>query len=303
MAVATEQAGQQEIERIVAGIDGSIGAAAWPVGQPERMVGVNTDELYPTASTFKIPILYSLYRMVDRGEIDLETRIEITPEHRVPGSGVLQHLKPGLQPTIYDLAMLMTIQSDNQATDILHETVGVERLHADLDELGLPRLRVPLDCRALLYSIVGMDERNPEHTYELFIERARNKEYDYDGVGWQDTEGSGADLTSPRDMARLCELIEQGVGLSETARDGVIDTMKRQQLNQRIPAGLPEGIVVAHKTGSLRGVRNDAGIVYAARPYVIGIFSKNLSDEEAGVRAMVEISRAVWSVFGDEDAA
>jgi beta-lactamase class A len=297
------QAAQQEIERIVAGLDGSMGVAAWPVGQPERMLGVNVDELYPTASTFKIPILYSLYRMVDQGEIDLDTRIIITPEHRVPGSGVLQHLKPGLQPTIYDLAMLMTIQSDNEATDILHETVGVERLHADLDALDLPRLRVPLDCRALLYSIVGMDERNPAHTYDVFNERARNKEYDYDGVGWQDTEGSGADLTSPRDMARLCELIEQGVGLSEVAREGVVDTMKRQQLNQRIPAGLPEGTVVAHKTGSLRGVRNDAGIVYAAQPYVIGIFSKRLSDEDAGVRAMVEISRTIWGVFGDGDAA
>jgi beta-lactamase class A len=79
--------------------------------------------------------------------------------------------------------------------------------------------------------------------------------------------------------------------------------MKRQQLNQRIPAGLPEGTVVAHKTGSLRGVRNDAGIVYAAQPYVIGIFSKRLSDEDAGVRAMVEISRTIWGVFGDGDAA
>lgn len=300
---SSEQAAQQEIERIVAGLEGSMGVAAWPVGQPERMLGVNTDELYPTASTFKIPILYSLYRMVDQGQIALDTRVEITPQHRVPGSGVLQHLKPGIQPTIYDLAMLMTIVSDNQATDILHETVGVERLHGDLDELDLPRLRVPLDCRTLLYSLVGMDETNPEHTYDLFTQRSRNKEYDEQGVGWSDVEGSGADLTSPHDMARLCELIEQGVGLSTEAREGVIDTMKRQQYNQRIPAGLPEGIVVAHKTGSLRGVRNDAGIVYAGQPYVIGIFSKRLSDEDGGERAMVEISRAIWGVFGDGDAA
>lgn len=303
MTAASEQAAQQEIERIVAGVEGSMGAAAWPVGAPERMLGVNLDELYPTASTFKIPILYSLYRMVDRGEISLDTRVEITAAHRVPGSGVLQHLKPGIQPTIYDLAMLMTIISDNQATDILHQTVGVERLHGDLDELDLPRLRVPLTCRTLLYSLVGMDESNPEHTYEMFRERAQAKEYDPNGLGWQDTEGSGNDLTSPRDMARLCELIEQGVGLSETAREGILDTMKRQQLNQRIPAGLPEGTVVAHKTGSLRGVRNDAGIVYAEQPYVIGIFSKNLTDEDGGVRAMVEISRAIWAAFGDEDAA
>lgn len=276
-----------------------MGVAAWTVGADEPGIRVNADVLYPTASTFKIPILYSLYRMVDQGETDLDQRIEITDAHRVPGSGVLQHLRVGLQPTIYDLAMLMTIVSDNEATDILHQHVGVERLHADLDELGLSRIRVPLTCRELLYSIVGMDVNNPEHTYEMFRERAQAGEYDYDGIGWDDAEGSGNDLTPPDQMAKLCELIEQGVGLSAEARDGVIDTMKRQTLNARIPAGVPEGVAIAHKTGSLRGVRNDAGIVYAEKPYVIAIFSKQLQDEDAGVQAMVDISRTVWEALGD----
>ena len=197
----------------------------------------------------------------------------------------------------------MTIISDNQATDILHQLVGVERMHADLDELGLGRIRVPLTCRELLYSIVGMDVSNPDHTHEMFRERARANEYDEDGIGWQDTEGCGNDLTPPDQMAQLCEYIEQGAGLSDEAREGVIDTMKRQTLSARIPAGLPEGVTVAHKTGSLRGVRNDAGIVYADKPYVIAIFSKQLKDEEAGVRAMVEISRAVWNALGTKEAA
>ena len=297
MSSATAQA---EVERIVAGIDGSIGVSAWAVGESDTAIGVNADVLYPTASTFKIPILYSLYRMVDRGEADLEQRIEITDAHRVPGSGVLQHLRVGLQPTVYDLAMLMTIVSDNEATDILHQLVGVERLHGDLDELGLSRIRVPLTCRELLYSVVGMDTSNPDHTYDMFLERARAGEYDEDGIGWDDSEGSGNDLTPPDQMAKLCELIEQGVGLSEDGREGVLDTMKRQTLNARIPAGVPEGVTIAHKTGSLRGVRNDAGIVYAEKPYVISIFSKHLEDEEAGVQAMVEISRAIWNALGDE---
>jgi beta-lactamase class A len=290
---------QAKVTQIVAGLDGSMGVAAWTVGSDEPGIRVNADVLYPTASTFKIPILYSLYRMVDRGQTDLDERIEITDAHRVPGSGVLQHLRVGLQPTIYDLAILMTIVSDNEATDILHQHVGVERLHADLDELGLSRVRVPLTCRELLYSLVGMDASNPDHTYELFRERARAGEYDPDGIGWSDEEGSGNDLTPPDQMARLCELIEQGTGLSAEAREGVLDTMKRQTLSARIPAGLPEGVIVAHKTGSLRGVRNDAGIVYADKPYVIAIFSKHLQDQEAGVQAMVEISRTVWRALGD----
>ena len=294
-----DQQAQREVEQIIAGVDGSMGVAAWPVGQPERSISVNADTLYPTASTFKIPILYSLYRMADRGEVDLNERITIEDSHRTPGSGVLQHLQTGLQPTIYDLAMLMTIISDNQATDILHRLVGVERLHADLDELGLGRIRIPLTCKELLFGLVGMDADNPDHTYEMFRERARASEYDKSTVSWSEEEGSGNDLTPPDQMAQLCEYIQEGCGLSDEAREGVLDTMKRQTLNARIPAGLPENVIVAHKTGSLRGVRNDAGIVYADQPYVISIFSKHLQDQNAGVQAMVDVSRAIWGAFGD----
>lgn len=291
---------QREVERIVSGVDGSMGVAAWPVGDREQSIGVNSDMLYPTASVFKIPILYSLVRMMDRGEIDLDERVRIDESMLVPGSGVLQHLQPGLEPTIRDIATLMTIVSDNLATDILHARVGVDRLHADLDEFGLSRIRVPLPCKALLYGLVGMDPDNPEHTYDMFKEKAKRQEYDKSTVVWSDEEGSGNDLTPPDQMAQLCEIIEHGVGLSENARDVAVDILKRQTLNARIPAGVPDGVDIAHKTGSLRGVRNDAGIVYAERPYVISIFSKHLSDENAGVQAMIEISRAVWNAFGDE---
>jgi len=298
MAVATSVV--DALARRVAEVEGSVGAAAWPVGKPEQTVGVNMDELYPTASTFKIPLLYALYQMVDRGEIDLSRRVTIEEDDRVPGSGVLQDLDPGLQPTVRDLAMLMTIVSDNQATDMLYEMVGTERIHEALDTLGLPGIRVPLTCRALLFDYVGLDVNNPENTYEMFLERARAGEYNREGVAWSDKAGSGNNLTSPRDMARLCELIELGAGLSEAARDGVIDTMKRQKYNERIPAGLPENIVVAHKTGSIKGVRNDAGIVYApAGPYVIALFSKGLTDEKGGVDCLADLSRIIWEAFGE----
>lgn len=296
-------AAQAELERLVADVDGSVGVIAWPVGKPEEAFGVNMDVMYPTASTFKIPLLYALYQMVDRGEVNLSDRIEITEAHRVPGSGVLQDLDPGLKPTIRDLAVLMTVVSDNEATDMLYEIVGTERIHAALDALELTRTRVPLTTRALLYDYVGMDPNNPEHTYEMSIQRMRADQFNYDGAAWSDVEGSGNDLTTPREMTRLCEAIEQGVGLSEAAREGVIDIMKRQKSTERIPAGLPEKVVVAHKTGSIKGVRNDAGIVYApAGPYVIGLFSKHLKDEAAGVRTLAQASKIVWNALGGAES-
>jgi beta-lactamase class A len=291
---------QKELERIVGGVDGSVGIAAWPVGKPNAAIGVNLDELYPTASTFKIPLLYALYQMVDRGEISLRQRVRIEEHHRVPGSGVLQDLDPGLEPTIRDLAILMTVVSDNQGTDLLYNIVGTERIHAALDGLGLAQTRVPLTTKQLLFDYVGLDAANPTHTYEMSLERMRAGEYNYHGAAWSDQAGSGNDLTTPREMAVLCDAIEQGIGISVAARDGIIDIMKRQKFNDRIPAGLPENIDVAHKTGSIKGVRNDAGIVYPpkAQPYVIAVFSKRLADERAGVNALAELSRVVWETLG-----
>lgn len=287
------------MEQLVAGIEGSIGVAAWPVGKPEEAFGMNMDVLYPTASTFKIPLIYALYQMVDRGEADLTQRVEITAAHRVPGSGILQDLDTGLEPTVRDLAVFMTVVSDNQATDMLFDIVGTERMHAALDALNLTRTRVPLSTRGLLYDYVGMDTNNPEHTYDMSLERMRNDQYNMDGVAWSDVEGSGNDLTTPREMAALCEAIELGTGLSDTSRAGILDIMKRQKFNDRIPAGVPEKIEIAHKTGSLKGVRNDAGIVYAPNgAYVIGVFSKHLADEGAGVRMLAELSRVVWNTIG-----
>jgi beta-lactamase class A len=156
-----------------------------------------------------------------------------------------------------------------------------------------------MNTRALLFDYVGLDASNPEHTYEESIRRMRADEFNYDGAAWSDKEGSGNDLTTPREMTALCDAIEQGVGLSAASREGIIDIMKRQKFNERIPAGVPEKIEIAHKTGSIKGVRNDAGIVYAPDgPYVIGVFSKQLGDEKAGVNCLAELSRVVWETFG-----
>lgn len=291
---------QRELERIIGEVDGGVGVAAWPVGKPDAIIGVNAEELFPTASTFKIPLLYALYQMVDRGEISLSQRVRIEAHHRVPGSGVLQDLDPGLEPTIRDIAILMTVVSDNQGTDLLYNIVGTERIHAALDGLGLKQTRVPMTTKQLLFNYVGLDASDPAHTYDMSLARMRAGEFDYDAAAWSDQAGSGNDLTTPREMAALCDAIEQGIGLSSASRDGVIDIMKRQKFNDRIPAGLPENIDVAHKTGSLKGVRNDAGVVYPpnGQPYVISLFSKRLTDERAGVNALSELSRVVWETLG-----
>ncbi|MEZ4570513.1 MAG: serine hydrolase [Thermomicrobiales bacterium] len=151
-----------------------------------------------------------------------QTSISVSRSPKPTGFPARRHpaFAPGLQPTIYDLAMLMTIVSDNEATDILHQLVGVQRMHADLDELGLDRIRVPLTCREL-----SLDRRHGRHQPEPYlrdvpreIAQQRVRPAGTASAG-PDEEDSGNDLTPPDQMAQLCEYIEQGVGPSDTARE------------------------------------------------------------------------------------
>jgi beta-lactamase class A len=285
---------EARIGAIAGGIDGVLGVYARdPQGGVE--VGHNADTVFPTASVMKIPILYELYRQVEAGAVDLDRRLTLGEADLVPGSGVLQDLAPGLNPTIKDLATLMITVSDNVATDLIIAQIGLDALAATLRGLGLARTTIPLTVRGLLYSTVGLDVANPEHTRALYEERAAAGVIDWGCRAYADTDNN---LSTPREMATLLAGIAGREKLSAASCDAIIDIMKRQKYTDRIPRYLPEGTAVAHKTGSLRGIRADAGIVYAPDgPYVIALFAKRLADPLAGVDALAAISRAIWEGF------
>lgn len=289
----------------VAAIEARIAAVA---GEIEGIIGVyakdlasgavishNADTIFPTASVMKIPILWELYRQVEAGRVDLALRQRLGKEHHVPGSGILQDLDPGLEPTLHDLATLMITVSDNAATDLVIERIGLDNLATTLRDLGLTRTTIPMTVRALLYSTVGLDAANPEHTYALYQERSRAGVIDWNCRAYADEDNN---LSTPREMAALLERIERRDGLSASSCAAMLDILKRQKYGDRIPQHLPEGTEVAHKTGSIRGVRNDAGIVYTpAGPYTLSLFAKRLADPVAGVAALARISAIIWEGF------
>lgn len=256
----------------------------------------NADELFFTASTFKVPLLVELYRQVDQGKIDLAERVELTNAVRVPGSGVLKNLGTGLQPTLHDLAMLMIIISDNSATDILYEKVGGENINNTMRELGLTKTRIPMTTRQLLYSIVGLDPQDPMHTYQMASDKLFIQQYVPDADGFSEEK---SDVSSPGDMSLLLELLHEGDILSPSSREGALDILKRQQLNNVIPLKLPPSIESAHKTGSYRGVRCDVGIVYSpSGPYTVAIMAKGVSGLTLEVDlALADISRSIYDGF------
>lgn len=284
------------IKDAISRIQGTVGLSARHL-ETGHEIRHNADDVFFTASTLKVPVLVELYRQVDLGVIDLNRRVELTDDLRVPGSGILKEMAPGLKPTVHDLAMLMIIISDNTATDILYNLVGEDKLNNTMRELGLLKTRIPMTVRQLLFSVVGLDPGNPDHTYDTCASRLFNQEYVPDGAGY-DVDRS--DVSSPGDMCKLLELLYSGDLLSAASRNGALDILKRQQLRTVIPHALPVGTDVAHKTGFYHGVRADVGIVYSpAGPYAVAIMAKDVTCPDRLVfdLSLAALSRAVYDVM------
>ncbi len=275
---------------------GTLGVMVRDLGSGEELRW-NAETSFPTASTLKVPLLYALFRLAQEGAIDLSTRVTLRCEDRVPGSGVLQYLDAGLQPTIRDIAELMIIISDNYATDVCYRLVGRERLAASLAELGLAGTHLPHTTWELLAHVGGLDLADAELTYDTLLDRLKGSGSDDPDAPYVDEE---YDRSTPADMIRLLTLIDEGHGLSAESREGIFRILKHQTIGDRIPARLPEdaGIEVAHKTGSVRGVRNDVGIVMAPGVrYAIAIMSRGLPDAPAAVPVLADVSRWVWDTL------
>lgn len=255
----------------------------------------NADDVFFTASTFKVPLLFELYRQIDAGILSPETRIELEDELRVPGSGVLKEMNSGLSPTIHDLATLMIIVSDNVATDILYKLVGPANIETTIKKIGLKHTRVPMTCRSLLYSAVGLEESDLKTGNPIVAERLAHRQVVSDSDAYSE---SRSNVSTPSDMVRLLEAINLGTALSPRSRDGVIDILLKQQLNTIIPFFLPAGTKCAHKTGGVPGVRCDVGIVFSpAGPYAVAIMAKQVTDMLTIDASLARVSRSIYDMF------
>jgi beta-lactamase class A len=284
---------RSEIERLADATGGIVGVAATQLAT-RRHIGYREDELFPTASVIKLPLLVTLYEDALAGRIDLSERVTYRQETRVAGSGVLQYLDDGLDPTLRDLSVLMMSVSDNTATDLLFDRVGKARIEATMARLGLASIRVPFDIREMLMELVDMDHSQPGGYDEL-----RRLLRISSGSGGRSMVPDQADRTTPADMCRLLELIESRAILDPEACTAIIELLKRIQSATRIPGLLPKGTVVAHKTGSYRRLRNDVGIVYAPNgPYAVAIFARELArDNVDDDSALARISLAIYEEF------
>lgn len=293
-AMLDQQAFTSAMNDHVSDLSGVVGVMVRDFSTGQELT-YNHTEMFPTASTLKTPLLYELFRQADAGKIDLTERVTLRHADRTPGSGVLQDLDEGLQPTIRDLAELMIIVSDNWATDMLYERVGKEAMAATLKELGMTQTFMPLNIREMFCALAEVDPADPMVDYHFLKDHLKNNVSSPDSIGYACDERN--DVSSPADMVQLVTVIHEGQGLSPEGREGVMKILKDQNFNTIIPARLPldAGIETAHKTGSLRGIRNDVGMVYSPTlNYAIAFMSKGQDDAPEAVDRMARASRWIW---------
>ena len=245
------------IQNIVRQADLQAGIAVWHIESDTRL-DVNGAESFPMASVFKIPILAVACQQISQGRIDLNARVSLEDADKSLGSGILPYFESGLQPTLRDLLTLMIIISDNTATDMVVDLLGGPQVIEDaMRQLGLTDIYFKWNCKQLLRHLFPPEVVDLPRE-ELIAWTARH-DVQRDGLAF--SKGPDNNVSSANDMNRLLHLIYSGQLFDDETRQTALGILYKQQFNVRLSRFLPLGVKVAHKTGTIGGIRNDSGII------------------------------------------
>jgi beta-lactamase class A len=225
--------------------------------------GVNPGVEMPAASTIKIPVMVEVFRQLAAGRFDLNRRVTLLASDKDWGSGELCDARAGNTYTVSRLLSLMIDISDNTATNMLIRLVGRRSINASMTDLGLTHTRLT-----------------------DFIRSSGTM------IRW-------ALRSSPGDMAHLLQQMAREQLIDEWSSREMIAILRGQQHNSLLPAPLPPGTEIAHKTGTLHDTLNDVGIVYEGEePYVIAVMTTDLPTLESGRRFIRGVSRIAYDALG-----
>jgi len=222
----------------------------------------NEDELFPSASVIKLPLVMTLYADAARSLVDLDERVGVG--ERVDGSGVLRHMRDVDRLSLRDLAMLAIIVSDNTATNRLIERIGIERVGERLREWGCPKTRLS------------------------------RKMYDFEAA----TRGH-ENVMTPRETVSLLLRLQRGECEDRATSDAVLAVLEQCQDRTMLLRYLPYGAKAPHKTGTLDESRNDAAIVPGDRPIIVAAFTRKLRDSGAAVSWLGMVGWCAYRAAGN----
>src|SRR5437016_7243265 len=220
------------------------------------------DELFPSASVIKLPLVMTLYADATRGLIDLDELVSVGD--RVDGTGVLRHVRDVERLSLRDLATLAIIVSDNTATNRLIERIGVDRVGERMREWGCP------------------------------LSRLSRKMYDFEAA----KRGSENVMTA-RETVSLLLLLQRGECEDRATSDAVLAVLEQCQDRTMLLRYLPYGTKVPHKTGTLDESRNDAAIVPGERSVIVAAFTRRLRDTGAAVSWLGVVGWCAYRAAGN----
>jgi beta-lactamase class A len=238
-----------------------------------ELVTVAPDSSFHAASTMKVPVMIEFFRQVERKALlpdqpillvnQFASIVDGSPFSVAPidDSDSTMYLRIGSRVPARELVERMIVRSSNLATNAVIALVGAERANATAHALGARNIRV----------LRGVE----------------------DGKAFQKGLNN---TTTARDLGVLLEAIETRRAASPKSCAEMLGILGRQEFNEEIPAGLPPGTRVSHKTGSITGVLHDAALVYPAGrgPYVLVVLTRAIPDEKVARALIVDLSRIVY---------
>jgi beta-lactamase class A len=240
----------------------------------QRTFAIEPDKPYHAASTMKVPVMIELYRQANAGKLSLDEPVLVRNEfHSIVDGSVYQlgvgddsdaevYKAVGKTMTLRELCEAMITVSSNFAANLLIERLGAKNIQATTDRLGATGMHV----------LRGVEDQKAFDT-------GLNNE------------------TTARALGILLGEIANGQAVSRKADAEMVEILTRQHFRDAIPAGLPDGTVVAHKTGNITKIHHDAAIVYGGHPYVLVVLVRGIQDQKVSGPLIASISREVWNAL------
>ena len=238
---------------------------------------LNDSEVMPTASLIKLPVMVETYWQAADGKTKLETTLKLKAEDKVPGSGILtQHFSDGATFPLRDALRLMIVYSDNTATNLVLDQIGIASTNVRMEKLGLKNTRI--NAKVFKGSTTSID---PEASKKF-------------GLG----------STTASEMVQILELIETGKVVSPESCQEMLKHLKACDDKNTIARFLPSGMVLAFKTGAVSDARTGAGIAYTkSGPVAFCILTAANEDkrwvrENAAEVLLANVAKEIYDRFG-----
>ena len=253
---------EKSILDIDRGLDGVMGVAIVDLTDGHKYL-LHANDVYPQASSIKICILAELYRQAQQGKLKLTDLYSVNAADLVQDSDIMGGLTPGLtQITLRDLATMMVAVSDNSATNVLIDRVGMDNVNAFLNAQGLRDTRLRRKMMDLKAAAEGREN-----------------------------------VSTPNEMLNLLQALYRGEILNKEMTDDFFKVLSTHK-DSWIPRNLPDDLKIADKPGSLEGVRNDSGVIFVdKRPFVLCVMTTYLHRERDGEEAISNVALAAWRMF------